>query len=182
MLSKNTEQLQWTTGRLDSSAFVLFIQYFDYNTSEWNRLRSSLSEQGFTLKVIKTSKLKKALESTSYGSLSSAFSGPMAIVFANEEIPFSSIKSTIELFKKETKVQIVGGVYNKAALFPSKVEELATLPSQEEMFLEGIGYLQMASGLGLVQFMDQALSSPVNILNQTPQGLVSSLGQIESSK
>jgi hypothetical protein len=40
----------------------------------------------------------------------------------------------------------------------------------------------MASGLGLVQFMDQALSSPVNILNQTPQGLVSSLGQIESSK
>ena len=125
MLSKNTEQLQWTTGRLDSSAFVLFIQYFDYNTSEWNRLRSSLSDQGFTLKVIKTSKLKKALESTSYGSLSSAFSGPMAIVFAKEEIPFSSIKSTVELFKKETKVQIVGGVYNKAALFPSKVKELA---------------------------------------------------------
>ena len=59
MLSKNTEQLQWTTGRLESSAFVLFIQYFDYNTSEWNRLRSSLSDQGFTLKVIKTVNLKK---------------------------------------------------------------------------------------------------------------------------
>jgi ribosomal protein L10 len=182
MLSKNKEQLQRTTGCLESSDFVLLIQYFDYNTLEWNQLRSSLAGQGLSLKVIKTSKLKKALGLTSYETLVSAFSGPMAVIFANDEISFSSIRSSIELFKKETKVQIVGGVYNKYPLFPSTVKELAGLPDQEEMFLKGIVRLQMASGLVFTQLMDQVCSLPVNILNQTPQRLVSSLGQMESSK
>ena len=179
---RNIEQIQWTKGRLESSAFVLFIQYLDYNTSEWKTIKKALSKDNLELKVIKTSKIKKSLEGTPYGSLSKVLSGPMAIIFADDHVPFSSLTNAVKMLEKEDKIQIISGIYKDTPLFPSQINALTSLPSQEELLVEGIGYLQAAAGLNVVQLLDNALSSPVNVLDQTPLRLASLLGQMEVSK
>merc|ERR1712166_609675 len=100
----------------DSSTFVLFIQYSDYNTSEWRVIKKELSENNLKLKVIKTSKIKKNLKETSYGSLSQAFNGPMAVVLSEENVPFDTLIQAVELLNKEDKLHIVGAIYNKTTL------------------------------------------------------------------
>jgi len=127
----NIEQIQWTKGRLKLSAFVLFIQYLDYNSLQWRSLKKELSTTKLQLKVVKTRSIKKSLDGTPYGLLSQVFSGPMAIIFAKEEVPFSSLITAINLLMKKEKIQIIGGIYNNQVFFPSKLNELTNLPSQE---------------------------------------------------
>ena len=86
------------------------------------------------------------------------------------------------MLEKEDKIQIISGIYKDTPLFPSQINELTNLPSQEELVVEGIGYLQAAAGLNVVQLLENALNSPVNALNQTPQRLANLLGQMEVSK
>lgn len=172
---RNIEQIQRTTERFDSSTFVLFIQYSDYNTSEWRVIKKELSENNLKLKVIKTSKIKKNLKETSYGSLSQAFNGPMAVVLSEENVPFETLIQAVELLNKEDKLHIVGAIYNKTTLFPSKVNELISLPSKEELLAGGMVYLQSVGGLNVIRLVNTALSSQVNVLDQSPQRLVNLL-------
>ena len=50
---QNIEQIQRTKRRLETSAFVLFMQYSDYNISEWRVIKKELLAKGLRLKVIK---------------------------------------------------------------------------------------------------------------------------------
>jgi len=182
MLSKKTDQLKRTIGRLESSDFILFIQYSDYNTPQWKSVRKELSLQNLDLTVIKTSKIKKYLETSPYAGLSPVFSGPMAFLSARKDVSLEVFQKGIKLLQKETKMQITGGVYYDNVLFPSKIKELVDLSSREELFIEGTCYLQAASGLNFVKLLDKGLITPLNTLNQGSQDFVSVIIQMEYSK
>lgn len=179
---QNIEQIQRTKRRLETSVFVLFMQYSDYNISEWRVIKKELLAKGLHLKVIKTSRIKKSLEETSYELLGQVFSGPTAVIFAHEEIPFNSLNSAIKFLIKEEKIQIIAGIYNNQILFPSKINELINLPNQENLLAEGLSYLQNSGGSNVNQVLNNTLIFPVNLLNQSSQGLVNLFSQIESSK
>jgi hypothetical protein len=78
MSFKKKEKLQWTADRLDSSAFLLFIQYFNYDTIQWKAFRKELSSHNLGLIVIKANMFKSYFKDTPYASLNPTFSGPMA--------------------------------------------------------------------------------------------------------
>ena len=46
------------------------------------------------------------------------------------------------------------------------VNEFADLPSQEELIIKGINFLQMVSGQNIVQIFDKILNLPVNIMEK----------------
>jgi len=179
---KNIEQIQWTKRRLETSAFILFIQYLDYNTAEWKVIKKELAVRGLQLKVIKTSRIKKSLEGTSYSLLSQLFNGPTAIVFADEKVSFDLLNGAVNLLIKEEKIQIISGIYKDQILFPSKINELISLPNQEKLLSKGLSYLQNARGSNVVQTLDNTLTSSINLLNQSPNYLVNLFSQIKVSK
>jgi large subunit ribosomal protein L10 len=181
-LMKNIEQIQWTKRRLETSAFILFIQYLDYNTAEWKVIKKELAVRGLQLKVIKTSRIKKSLEGTSYSLLSQLFNGPTAIVFADEKVSFDLLNGAVNLLIKEEKIQIISGIYKDQILFPSKINELISLPNQEKLLSKGLSYLQNARGSNVVQTLDNTLTSSINLLNQSPNYLVNLFSQIKVSK
>jgi large subunit ribosomal protein L10 len=172
---KNIEQIQSTTEQFDSSTFVLFIQYSDCNTSQWRLVKKELSKIGLQLRVIKTNQIKKKLKESSYELISQAFSGPMAVVFSEGKLPFRTLIQAVKLLNKEEKLNLIGGLYNKTNLFPSKVNELANLPSIEELLGKGITDLQFIGGLNLTQLVNCALTSQANIVEQSPQELMNLL-------
>lgn len=172
---KNIEQIQNTTKQFNLSTFVLFIQYSDCNASQWRLIKKGLSEIGLQLRVIKTKQIKKNLKESSYELISQAFSGPMAVVFSEGKLPFRTLIQTVELLNKEEKLTLIGGLYNKANLFPSKINELANLPSIEELLGKGITDLQFIGGLNLIQLVNTAMASQLHIIEHSPQELVNLL-------
>jgi large subunit ribosomal protein L10 len=183
MSFKKKEKLQWTADRLDSSAFLLFIQYFNYDTIEWKAFRKELSSHNLGLIVIKANMFKSYFKDTPYASLNPTFSGPMAILFADSNSPFKGLSAGLKFVKDEPKVEIVAGVYGDIVLLPSKIRDLTDIPINKELLAdEGICSLETSYALEFVQLIEQGLFSTPNIVDSSSQGLIPLLKQIESSK
>jgi len=73
-MSKNLAQKKELQNNINNE-FVLFVQYYDYTTSELAQLKTNVKKHNLVFKVVKSSQLQKLLELTQYSALSSTFNG-----------------------------------------------------------------------------------------------------------
>jgi len=90
--------------------------------------------------VTKNRLTRLALEGTKFEALQALFTGPTAI--AVSEDPVAAAKVCVEFAKKNEKLTIVGGALGTEVLDQSMIENLAKLPSLDELRGKLIGVLQ----------------------------------------
>jgi large subunit ribosomal protein L10 len=99
-----------------------------------------MRDAGASYKVTKNRLTRLALEGTKFEALQSLFTGPTAI--AVSEDPVAAAKVCVEFAKKNTKLTVVGGALGKELLDRVMIENLAKLPSLDELRGKLIGVLQ----------------------------------------
>jgi len=148
---------------LKSAKSVVFANFQGLKVKESEELRKKCREQNITLVASKKSLLRKALEATGITLNTDGYNGGVAAVFgqADEVAPAQLVA---EFAKKHELVTIFGGILEGSLIDGAKVQELAKLPSKQQLLGQLVGTLN-APVSGLVNILAGNLRNLVGVLN-----------------
>jgi len=128
-----------------SAANILYLtDTADLTVETINSLRRRCFQSNISLKVVKNTLLKKAMdrvEGKNYGELTSLLKGSTSIMISQEA---NSPARLIQEFRKKNPKPILKGAYIEEAIFvgDNQLVALETLKSKEELIGEIVGLLQ----------------------------------------
>jgi large subunit ribosomal protein L10 len=153
---------------LDKSDYVFLADFQRVTVAETEELRHTLAELGAEFHVVKNRILKIAASDRELGLEESLLTGPTGIVVGGDNPP-GVAKALEKFFKDKKKLEIKGGVLDKASLSVDDVSSLAKLPPEEVLKAQLLGLL------------NQPATQMVRIIQAVPQGLLNVL-QAKSQK
>lgn len=119
---------------------VIITHYHGLTVSQVTLLRRSLKAKNAGFKVVKNTLSKIAANKAGIGDIVHLFVGPTA--FAYSEDPVEAAKVVVEFAKTNECLKIVGGLVNNQVLDANSVQQLAKLPSLNELRGKIIGVVQ----------------------------------------
>lgn len=132
-----------------NSNSVIITHYHGLTVSELTTLRRSLRENGASFKVVKNTLSKIATSNVKVECNPEMFLGPTAIAYSED--PVAAAKVVVEFAKTNDNLKIVGGIVNDKILYINSIQQLAKLPSLDQLKGKIVGILQApASNLARV--------------------------------
>lgn len=119
---------------------VIITHYHGLTVSQVTLLRRSLKAKNAGFKVVKNTLSKIAANKAGIGDIVHLLVGPTA--FAYSEDPVEAAKVVVEFAKTNECLKIVGGLVNNQVLDANSVQQLAKLPSLNELRGKIIGVVQ----------------------------------------
>lgn len=129
-----------TNADVKSAEILIIAHYKGLTVAEMTALRAEVRKAGAGFKVTKNLLTKRALAGTSYEKLSDLFKGPTAVAYATD--PVGAAKAISEFSKKNDKLVLVGGAFGETILDKAAIQQLASLPSLDQLRGKIIGLLQ----------------------------------------
>ena len=127
-------------GVFTNAASVVVTHYSGLTVAEINDLRNQMRQVGANFKVTKNRLVRLALADTPYAPLMEMFSGPTAIAFSQDVV--AAAKIAVKFAKTNEKLVVIGGAMGETLLDVNGVQELASLPSLDELRGKIVGLLQ----------------------------------------
>lgn len=138
--AQKQEWIETTTGQVKSAEILLIAHYKGLTVAEMTALRANVRAAGAGFKVTKNLLVKRALVGSNYEKLADLFKGPTAVAYAKD--PVSAAKALSEFSKKNDKLVLVGGAFGDTILDKEGIQQLASLPSMDELRAKIIAILQ----------------------------------------
>ena len=127
--------------KLDGAQSAVVVDYIGTTVEQATQMRKALREANVDYTVYKNTMIAKAIEGTAFESLKDALEGPTALAISKDDAiaPARVIAKAIKDFDKMAfKAGVVEGVaYDKAGL-----EQLASIPSRDELLAKFLGSIQ----------------------------------------
>lgn len=162
------EKVRTIVEDLKEASAVWVIDFKGLSVKESEQLRSSIRETGATVKVLKNTLTKLALEEAGMPTLEDVLNGPSAFVFAKDD-PVPSMKALKEFSKSNDKLSFKGGIMDGQAVNAEQMAAIADLPSREELMAMLLRTLQ-GPATGLVRVLNgpmEAFARAVNAIKDT---------------
>ncbi len=147
---------------LDKSEYVFLADFQRVTVLETEELRHALADLGAEFHVVKNRILKIAAGERELEVDDEKLAGPTAIIVGGSNPP-GVAKALEKFFKDKKKLEIKGGVLNKAGLSVDEVSALAKLPPEEVLKAQ------------LLSLLNQPATQMVRIIQAVPQGLLNVL-------
>lgn len=142
-LAKKQERVVDLKDQLSRAQLAVVSDYRGLTVKDMNDLRRRVQAAGGDYTVAKNTLIRRALSETEGGvQIDSMLKGPTALVVGYED-PVGPVKALME-FLKETKkeMDIRGGILEGKAVTTADLQQIATLPSREEMVAKLMGSMQ----------------------------------------
>ena len=114
-----------------SSGVVVVAHYAGLTVADMTELRGKMRQSGGTLKVAKNRLVKLALQGTELEHMRDLFVGQTVIAYSDD--PVSAPKVASQYAKANDNFVILGGALGANALDANGINELASLPSLDEL-------------------------------------------------
>jgi large subunit ribosomal protein L10 len=153
--------------KIEKQKIMIFVDFTGLKSRELFSLRKKMKEFGDEVKVAKKTLINLALKEKKLDLFDvKKMVGEIAVVFGfkDEILP---AKTVYEFSKENKNLKILGGILEKNFIGPEKIEELAKLPTKEELLAK------------LVSEISAPISNFVYLLKSIPQSLVFVLSQIQ---
>lgn len=164
ILQQKKQEVNEIVEILKNSKGIVLSEYQGIKVDKDTLMRKELRESGVTYKVVKNATLSHAFSELGYEGFEHDLKGPNAIACSPD--PVAPAKIISKYAKQIDSVKIKAGILEGARIDVSHVEQLATLPSREELIAKVVGGFS-APLYGLV-----------NVLNGNLRGLVVALNAI----
>jgi len=122
-----------------NSTVVVVTKQIGLTVQESTSLRNKMRQEGATYKVTKNRISKLAIKGTKYENMSELFAGPTAIAFSDDPVVAPKIASSFA--KENEKFSIIGGGLDGVLMSVPEIEQLASLPSLDQLRGKIIGLL-----------------------------------------
>ena len=145
-----------------NSSSIIITHINGLTVAESTELRSRMRSANCKFKVTKNKIAKLALKKTNFEQLDELFKGPTAIGSSKDEI--SPAKILVKFSNDSEKIDIVGGAIDQKQLSVEEINNLATLPTLDEIRSKLAGLL-MAGPAKLVRTLNEPPSRLARILS-----------------
>ncbi|MGI6664574.1 MAG: 50S ribosomal protein L10 [Christensenellaceae bacterium] len=142
---------------------VILVDYRGLSVLEDTELRNQFRAAGVTYKVIKNSIIKRAADKLEIEGLDPMLEGPTSVAYSKED-PAAPAKVLSKFIKDVNKMSIKGGVLDGKMIDAAMVDNLAKMPSKEELLAKMMGSLN-APVTGLVMALSGVLGKFVRVVN-----------------
>ena len=118
--------------KIKTAHAAVLVDHRGLTVEQDTQLRRQLREAGVTYKVYKNTMMKRAFEGTDFAELDKHLDGPSALALAEEDVTAPArilVKFAMTADKLEIKGAVIEGTYYDV----QGVEELANVPSREEL-------------------------------------------------
>ena len=133
-----SEKIDAIKAKAEKAQVAILTEYKGYTVEEITNLRRSLQKDGGDYMVTKNTLAKIALKGTDFEVLADSLTGPVAIAFGFED-QVSPAKAVAKFIKDTKKGAILGGALDGNLLTAKEAEELAKMPSKEELLAKILG-------------------------------------------
>lgn len=120
-------------------AFVL--GYKGISVPKVTELRQKVRESGGSYVVVKNRLILRAMEGKGLAQLEDRFDGPTAVAYCDDE-PVALAKVLTDFQKEAPSIEFRGGLLNGQAVAAEQIQEIANLPSREELIAKLLFLLQ----------------------------------------
>ncbi len=162
-------QVQNITDKLSRAKSLVFADYKGMTMSQLSDLRKKLREVDSEFTITKNTLLKLSLENSNLKTQISKLEGPIATLFAYDD-EITPIKTLVKALKDNGLGAVKMGFLGTDLLDSAKINQLATLPSKDELRGKTVGVLAAP------------LQGMVSVLQGNLRNLVYALSQIQKSK
>ena len=129
--NQKEEMVSWIKQVFQDSTVVVVTHYSGLTVSDMSDLRGRMREAGAHFKVTKNRLTRLALDGSTISDLSDLFTGPTAIAYSDD--PVAAAKVAVNYSKDNAKLIVLGGVFGEQILDVEGVNNLAKLPSLDEV-------------------------------------------------
>jgi len=153
--------------KIEKQKIMIFVDFTGVKSKDLFLLRRKLKELGNEMKVAKKTLINLALKEKNLNVIDvRKILGEIAVIFGMKD-EISGAKTVYEFSKENKNLKILGGILEKNFIGPERIEELAKLPTKEELLAK------------LVSELSVPISNFVYVLRSIPQSLVFVLSQIQ---
>lgn len=139
----NKEKLETVVAvkeKLSQSKSLVVADYRGLSVGQMTDLRSRLRKEGVELRVVKNRLAKIALKESNMDPMDDFLKGMTTIAFGMKDA-VSPAKVLSAYAKENEKLRIIGGQMDQQLLDPAGINELALLPSRDELLGRLLGSL-----------------------------------------
>ncbi|MBQ8956385.1 MAG: 50S ribosomal protein L10 [Lachnospiraceae bacterium] len=111
---------------------AVLVDHRGLTVEQDTQLRRQLREAGVSYKVYKNTMMKRAFEGTDFAELDKLLDGPSALALAEDDVT-APARVLVKFAKTADKLEIKGAVIEGEYYDVKGVEELAKIPSREEL-------------------------------------------------
>lgn len=140
------------------SSAIIIAEYRGLTVEAITKLRADARKQGVQLRVVKNTLVRRAVAGTPFEGLSDQFVGPL--IYSLSADPVAAAKVLAMFAKTNDKLIIKGGAMANYVMDVAAVEQLASMPSREELLAK------------LMATMNEPIAKFVRTLNEVPARFV----------
>jgi large subunit ribosomal protein L10 len=164
MLASDKEQSVKELSELFSASDAAYVlSYQGTNCAQLTNFRKELRTTGASFAIVKNTLAKRAISETSAGDLSSHFKGPVAVVWAKEDV-VSPAKVISKHSKALETLSVKAGLFEGRVISKDEVDGIATLPSKEELLSKLLALIN-APATQLVRLLNAPGTQLVRVLD-----------------
>jgi large subunit ribosomal protein L10 len=156
------ETVRTLADKLRRSQLALVADYRGLTVAEISDLRKRLRESGAELTVAKNTLVSLAAKETGKEALAPLLAGPTALALAYDDVS-KTAKAINEFNKGPKKLVVRGGVLGSAALGAGALDQVANLPTRQEVLAQIVGGVA-APVAGVVGVLNAAISNVLYVL------------------
>ncbi len=154
--------------RVNSSPFVLVVEYTGMTVPEFNELRTRLAENGSECHVAKNTYMRKAIADAGLPDISEHLLGQTAFVTGESDV--CAAAKTIKNFVKEfKKPEVKTGILDGDILDTDQIKVLADLPSREVLLAQLLGVIN-APASKLLRTVNEPAASLARVIKAKHEG------------
>lgn len=118
--------------KVDKASSMVLVNYSGLDVEQATELRKQFREAGAEYKVYKNNLVRIAIKDTPFEPLSQDLTGLNAIAFGYED-PVTPAKLVKDFITDKKKLELKSGVVEGEYCDVAKIEEIASLPSRDEL-------------------------------------------------
>lgn len=145
-----------------SAQAAIAAEYAGLTVAQMTDLRVKARNAGVYVKVVKNTLARLALNGTNFECLQPKLSGPLVLVFSQED-PGAGARVVRDFAKDNQKLVTVAIAYGGALRGPEQLQALATMPTLDEARAQLLGVLK-APGSKLVRTLAEPAAQFVRVL------------------
>ena len=163
--NEKTDVVSEVKETIEKSTAVFLTDYSGVNVEDINDIRNQFRKEGVKYKVFKNTLFKRALqESGKYEKLADHLIGMTGFAFADDN-PVAPAKIIKKYFDKNNKLSLKACYIENEYFEGSKLNELANLPSKNELIASILGSLE-APASGIVGTINAVFRDLVSVVDE----------------
>lgn len=167
--AKKTVQTSELTEALGRAQAVILTDYRGFSVAELAQLRGQLRGQEVTYTVAKNTLTRRALQAAGMEDAGTVLEGPTALAFLMGDLQ-GPAKTLLDLSRARKPLPIKAMYLGKRFSPASAVEQLATLPSREQLYAQVVGGIA-GPVVGLLSVLQGSVAGLAYVLQARVQQL-----------